>query len=210
VTIYNENYEQPAQADHVSDDDIMSGMYRFDTAPPGTEHRATILFSGPSHSAARWAREELLAKYGVGAELWSVTSYKTLREQALDAERWTRLNPSNPREVEVTNKLNTTEGPIVAVSDYMTIVPDQISRWSPRRFTPLGTDGFGRSDTRDVLREFFEISGSHVVVAVLSSLASEGAISFDIVEQAIADYAIDTQRTNPFHFETGPTLHSNR
>ncbi len=210
ITIYNENYEQPPQADHVSDDDIMSGLYRFDTRPPGTAHSATILFSGPSHSAARWAREELAAKYDVGAELWSVTSYKRLREQALGAERWTRLNPNDPHGVEVTDKLNTSEGPIVAVSDYMSIVPDQISRWAPRRFTPLGTDGFGRSDTREVLRAFFEIDGPNVVVAVLSSLAADGAIPVDVVTRAIADYGIDAGRTNPFQLETGPTLPINQ
>ena len=181
-------------------------MYRFDTRPAGTEHSATILFSGPSHAAARWAREELAAKYSVGAELWSVTSYKRLREQALDAERWTRLNPHDPRSVEVTDKLESSEGPIIAVSDYMTIVPDQVSRWSPRSFTPLGTDGFGRSDTREVLRRFFEIDGPHVVVAVLSSLANEGKISMDVVTQAIREYGIDTDRSNPFHYETGPLL----
>ena len=178
VTVYNENYEQPPQADNVSDDDIMSGLYRFDTRPPGTEHSATILFSGPSHAAARWAREELAAKYGVGAELWSVTSYKKLREQALDAERWSRLNPSDPRSVEVTNKLNTSEGPIVAVSDYMTIVPEQIARWvTPsvpaarnRRISAAATPGTS-------LRTFFEVDGPNVVVGVLSSLAAEGARS---------------------------------
>jgi pyruvate dehydrogenase E1 component len=208
--LYNENYEQPPQADNVSDHDIMSGLYRFDTRPAGTEHSATILFSGPSHSAARWAREELAAKFGVGAELWSVTSYKKLREQALDAERWTRLNPGDARSIDVTEKLNATQGPIVAVSDYMTIVPDQISRWTPRSFVPLGTDGFGRSDTREVLRTFFEIDGPNVVVAVLSSLANEGAISMDVVTQAITDYGIDNTRSNPFQFETGPALPANR
>ena len=210
VTLYNENYEQPPQADNVSDEDIMSGLYRFDTRPPGTEHSATILFSGSSHTAARWAREELAAKYGVGAELWSVTSYKTLREQALDAERWERLNPGEARTIEVTEKLTTSEGPIVAVSDFMTIVPDQISRWTPRNFVPLGTDGFGRSDTRDVLRTFFEVDGPNVVVTVLSSLANEGVISTDVVTQAIVDYGIDNTRTNPFQFETGPALPANR
>ena len=210
ITLYNENYEQPPRADHVSDDDIMSGLYRFDTRPAGTEHSATILFSGPSHTSASWAREELAAKFGVGAELWSVTSYKRLREQALDAERWTRLHPGEVRPIEVTEKLATSEGPIVAVSDYMTIVPDQISRWAPRAFIPLGTDGFGRSDTREVLRTFFEIDGPHLVVAVLSSLVNDGSISADVVTAAIADYGIDTERTNPFRFETGPALPANR
>ncbi len=210
VTVYNENYEQPAQADHVSDDDIMSGLYRFDTRPAGTEHSATILFSGPSHSAARWAREELASVWSVGAELWSATSYKRLREQALDVERWNRFNPTAPRTVDVTEKLATSEGPIVAVSDYMTIVPEQIARWSPRRFTPLGTDGFGRSDTRDVLRDFFEIDGPHVVLTVLSSLIAEGALDASVLDQAIERYGIDRSRVNPLFHESGPALHANR
>ncbi len=210
VTVYNENYEQPAQADHVSDADIMSGLYRFDQRPAGTELSATILFSGPSHGAARWARDELASRFNVGAELWSVTSYKRLREQALDADRWNRLHPGAERTVEVADKLDTTEGPIIAVSDYMTIVPDQIARWAPRTFSPLGTDGFGRSDTRDVLRGYFEISGEHVVVAVLSSLHADGLIDASVVTDAIESYGIDTERTNPFQYEAGPVLRQNR
>ena len=210
VTVYNENYEQPAQPDNVSDDDIMSGLYRFDTRPAGTAHSATVLFSGPSHSAARWARDELASEYGVGLELWSATSYKRLREQALDAERWNRINPDSPRPIEVTDKLNSTEGPIIAVSDYMTIVPEQIARWAPRSFTPLGTDGYGRSDTRDVLRSFFETDGPSVVVAVLASLADEGAIDRSVVDAAIDRYNIDRERTNPLFHKAGPTLHENR
>jgi len=206
ITIYNENYVQPARPPRVTDADIMSGLYKWDDAPAGGRHQATILFSGPSHTAARQAQAELLEHYEVSAELWSATSYKALREEALDAERKNRLNPGVHYEPLVTQKLQQGEGPITAVSDYMTIVPDQIARWAPRRFAPLGTDGMGRSDTREVLRRFFEVDAPHIVVAVLHNLALDGAIEPSLVADAISRYGIDPSTTNPFWHESGPSL----
>ena len=165
-------------------------------------HAATILFSGPSHAAAREAQADLAEHYGVGASLWSATSYKRLREDALEAERWSRLHPTaEPRVPMVTAKLAESEGPIVAVTDYMTSVPDQISRWAPRRFTPLGTDGYGRSDTREALRSYFEVNTGHVVVAVLSGLVADGAIAPEAVADAIARYGIDPETPNPYSYD---------
>jgi len=206
ITIYNENWIQPPRPDHITDKQIMAGMYRWDDTPAGTEHRATLLFSGSSHSAVRDAQVILAEKYNVGAELWSVTSYKRLREEALDTQRWNRLHPGEYRKSRVQNELETSQGPIVAVSDYMTIVSDQIAPWSPRRFTSLGTDGMGRSDTREALREFFEVDAPSIVVAVLSSLAADGAIDHSVVADAIAEFGIDPDRTNPFWHEAGPSL----
>ena len=201
ITIYNENYDMPAQPDHVSDADIVSGLYEWAPAPEA-ERRATILFSGPSHAAAREAQADLAEHYGVGASLWSATSYKRLREDALEAERWSRLHPTaEPRVPMVTAKLAESEGPIVAVTDYMTSVPDQISRWAPRRFTPLGTDGYGRSDTREALRAYFEVNTGHVVVAVLSGLVADGAIAPEAVADAIARYGIDPETPNPYSYD---------
>ncbi len=201
ITIYNENYDMPAQAGHVSDEDIVSGMYKWADAPRAPR-QATILFSGPAHAAARHAQAELAEHYDVGAALWSVTSYKRLREEALDAERWNRLHPGGDRRVpEVTSKLSESDGPIVAVTDYMASVPDQISRWAPRAFTPLGTDGYGRSDTREALRAFFEVDMPHVVVAVLAGLASEGSIDPSVVADAIARYGIDPDAPNPATYD---------
>ncbi len=199
LTIYNENYEMPARPDHVSDEDILSGLYQFADAPERT-HRSAILFSGPTQGAAREAQAELAEHFDVGAELWSATSYKTLRENALEAERHNRYNPgADPAYPDVTVKLATVGGPIVAVTDYMKTVPDQIARWVPGRYVALGTDGFGRSDTREALRAFFEIDTPNIVVAVLSALADEGKIDRAVVAQAMERYGIDPAAADPAH-----------
>ncbi|MGA0820989.1 MAG: pyruvate dehydrogenase (acetyl-transferring), homodimeric type, partial [Ilumatobacteraceae bacterium] len=158
LTLYNENYVMPARPSHVTDLDIVQGLYKWADAPQGTSKRVTLLFSGSAQGAARAAAAELAEHWDVGAELWSATSYKTLREDALAAERWNRLNPPQvARTPLVTELMAETTGPIVAVSDFMKIVPEQIARFVPgRTFVPLGTDGMGRSDTREALRRHFE------------------------------------------------------
>jgi pyruvate dehydrogenase E1 component len=197
LTLYNENYPQPPMPQG-STDGIMRGLYRWAPPPEGTAHQATVLFSGTAQAAARQAQSELAEHYDVGVELWSVTSYKKLREEALEVERWNRLHPGEPSRVPyVTNQLSSSIGPFVAVTDYMKIVPDQVSRWIPGAFTPLGTDGFGRSDTREALRRFFETDGPHVVVAVLDALAADGVVPGSIVEDAIARYGIDPEIGDP-------------
>ncbi len=198
LTMYNENYEQPPKPVG-SDQGIIDGLYRWAEAPAGMEHGATILFSGPSHLAAREAQADLATHYGVAAVLWSATSYKKLREEAMSAERWNRLHPTEtPRIPMVTRLLGGAPGVVVAVTDYMRAVPDQISRWVPRSFTSLGTDGYGRSDTREALRGFFETNAGHVVVATLSALAHEGRIDPRLVEDAIARYDIDPDVGDPW------------
>jgi pyruvate dehydrogenase E1 component len=198
LTIYNENYLQPAKPADV-DEGIIKGLYRFADRPEGGSHQATILFSGPAHAAARQAQQELLEHYDVAADLWSATSYKRLREEAVDVERWNRLHPADqPRTPFVTEALSEGSGPVVAVSDYMKAVPDQIGRWIPRPFIILGTDGFGRSDTREALRSFFEVDSGHVVVGALSGLAAEGVIDASVVQDAIKRYEINTEVGNPF------------
>ena len=193
LTIYNENYVQPAKPGDV-DAGVIQGLYRFAGAPDGGGKRATILFSGPAHAAARNAQTELAEHYGVAAELWSATNYKKLREDAMEVERWNRLHPTEqPRVPFVTQALQDGEGPIIAVSDYMKMVPDQVGRWMPRRFLPLGTDGFGRSDTREALRRFFEVDTGHVVVATLAAMAADGDIDPSVVTEAIKRYDIDPE-----------------
>ena len=202
LTIYNENYIQPKRADHISDDDITSGLYCYDAGPEDLPLRATLLFSGTAQGAARQAQSELAEHYGVGAELWSATSYKRLREEALDAERWNRLHPGAPeRTPEVTRKLMSGRGPVVATTDYMALVADQIARWVPRRFTPLGTDGYGRSDTREMMRRFFEVDAAHIVIATLASLAAEGALDASTVTESINRYDVDPEAVNPVYWE---------
>jgi len=191
LTLYNENYVQPAKPAG-SDEDIIRGLYLWAEAPESASVRAGILFSGTAHRAAREAQSELAEHYDVAAELWSATSYKRLREDAMSAERWNRLHPDEePRLPFVTEALSGVGGPIVAVSDYMRAVADQVGRWIPGRFHPLGTDGFGRSDTREALRRYFEVDTGHVVTAVLSALAAEGSIDASVVADAITRYDID-------------------
>ena len=193
LTAYNENYVMPAKPDHVSDDDIMGGLYKWADAPDGTTPVCTIVFSGSMQHGAREAQAALAAR-GLGAQLWSATSYKALREDALEVERWNRLHPDQPRRVSrVTQLLQSAPGPIIAVSDYMKMVPDQIVPFVNKRFVSLGTDGFGRSDTREALRRHFEVDAAHIEIAALSALCDEGAVDADVVRKAINDYGIATE-----------------
>jgi pyruvate dehydrogenase E1 component len=196
IASYNENYEMPARPDHVTIDDVISGLYRWSDSPL-PDSSATIVFSGTAQRAARDA-QAALAERGIGVELWSATSYKRLREDALEVERWNRLHPGEPKRVsDVAAKLGAAPGPIIAVTDFMKSVPDQIARFVPKRFVPLGTDGFGRSDTREHLRRFFETDAAHLEVAVLAALADEGAIDAVVVAEAISSYGIDADAADP-------------
>jgi len=205
LTLYNENYVMPPAPDGV-DTGIIEGMYRWADAPEPAERRATILFSGTAHTAVAEARDELAEHFGVGAETWSVTSYKRLREDALAAERWNRLHPMEPpRRPMVTDRLDQTEGPIIAVTDFMCSVPDQISRWAPRRFVSLGTDGFGRSDARAQQRQFFAVDAPQIVVAVLAALAECGDVAPGVVAGAIERYGIDPDVVPPWESWPAPS-----
>ena len=135
----------------------------------------------------------------MAAETWSVTSYKSLREEALSVERANRLHPEEaPRTPLVTMSLAGSPGPVVAVSDFMRAVPDQVARWVPRPFTSLGTDGFGRSDTREVLRRFFEIDAAHVVVAALGALEGGGSVPSGTTAKAVVRFGIDPDVGDPW------------
>jgi pyruvate dehydrogenase E1 component len=208
LTLYNENYVMPAmrEGDAVPGvpylgsvtDGIVKGLYRFSPAPEDKRRRATILFSGSACQAAIEAQRILAEEWDCGAELWSATSYKALREDALAVERFNRLHPSAPAEVPyVTHALSQSEGPVVAVTDFMKQVPDMVARWVPRSFTPLGTDGYGRSDTRAALRRHFEIDAAHIVVAALAGLANCGDAKAEEVADAIYRYGIDAERPDP-------------
>ncbi len=165
----------------------------------GGGRHATLLFSGTAWQAVTAAQRLLAADWDVRADAWSVTSYKSLREEALSVDRWNRLHPEEAERVPyVTRELQRSSGPIVAVTDFLRSVPDQVARWMPRRFVSLGTDGFGRSDTRDVLRRYFETDAAHVVVATLHALAEDGVVSPRSVTEAIARYNIDPSSGDPW------------
>jgi pyruvate dehydrogenase E1 component len=191
VTLYNENLLMPARPADVTDEDIINGVYRW-RAAEGTAH-ASVLFSGTACSAAIEASDILRERYGINVDLWSATSYKSLREDAMETERWNRLHPSQaPRESIIDRTLGRETTPVVAVTDFMRIVSEQIAPYvRGRRFLALGTDGMGRSDTREALRRFFETDAEHVTVAVLSTLIGSHGITAATVEKAISDLGID-------------------
>jgi pyruvate dehydrogenase E1 component len=200
LTLFNENYVMPPMPDRRGiEDAIVQGLYKWADAPSGPSTQATVLFSGSAQGAARKAAAELAEHYDVGAELWSATSYKALRDEALATERWNRLHPAQPpRTTLVGRLLSEAPGPIVAVTDFMKLVPEQIARFLPGRpFAPLGTDGYGRSDTREALRAHFEVDMPNIVVAVLHGLAEQGDVKTETVVDAINRYGIDPDAANP-------------
>ena len=192
ITLYNENILMPPQPKHVADADIVNGLYRWSDASTEEVH-ASILFSGTAFKAASEASAILRDKYNINTDLWSATSYKSLRDDAMEVERWNRLHPTEvPRESLLQSILGAASTPLVAVTDFMRIVSEQISPYvAPRRFIALGTDGMGRSDTREALRHFFENDAGHVVVAVLTSLIGTHKVTQELVQQAIKDFNID-------------------
>ncbi len=206
LTVYNENYVMPpmpaepagSEGSRSVEEGITRGLYRFAPAPEGPSRRATVVFSGTAQGAAREAQAAMAADHDVAVELWSATSYKALREDALSVERWNRLHPTEAaRTPYVTESLSGAHGPIVAVTDFMKAVPDQIARWAPRTYRSLGTDGYGRSDTRANLRHHFETDTGNVIVAVLSALAETEDAKPQEVADAISRYEIDPESVDP-------------
>jgi pyruvate dehydrogenase E1 component len=200
ITLYNETISMPAMPDGAKDG-ILRGLYRYKAAPGGSlTNRVRILASGTGMLAALEAQQLLAEHHDTAAEVWSATSYKALRENALAVERWNRLHPTEvPRVPYVSHVLgaNGSGGPTVAVTDYMKAVPDQVARWVPGPFITLGTDGYGFSDTRSALRRHFETDAGHIVVAALSGLAQLGDVKGETVAEAIRRYDIDPETIEP-------------
>src|SRR3990170_3616348 len=198
VTLYNENWAQPAKAEGV-EDGVLRGLYRFKEASAGSR-RVQLLASGPILLQALRAQEILAEEFDVAADVWSATSFQQLRNDALDVERWNRLHPdAEQRTAYVSQCLAPTEGPIIAATDYMKAVPDMVARWIDRPYTVLGTDGFGRSDTREALRTHFEVNAEHIAYASLYSLCLDGKSTPDELKRAMADLGIDPERVNPLY-----------
>ncbi|MFN8587686.1 MAG: pyruvate dehydrogenase (acetyl-transferring), homodimeric type [Candidatus Eisenbacteria bacterium] len=199
LSLYNQDYAQPAKVAG-SDDGILKGLYLYQRAKAKAKHKAQLFGSGPMMLHALRAQQMLAEKWDVAADVWSATSYQQLRNEALSCERWNRLHPTQaPRVPYVTQALKGAEGPVVASSDWMKSVNDMPARWIPNRFVALGTDGYGRSDTRDALRRHFEVDAEHIVVATLHALALEGKVKPEVVEQAIREYGINPDAVEPLH-----------
>lgn len=199
LTVMNENYAQPPMPDGCRDG-IVKGMYKFRAAQhPDKPLRAQLLGSGAILNEVIKAQQILSETYDVEADIWSVTSYKELHRDALEAERWNIHHPEDtPKVPYVASCLQDAPGAIVATSDYLKILPDSICRWMPRKLLALGTDGFGRSDGRPALRDFFEVDARHITVATLAYLAGEGTIKPHIVTKAMKDLNIDPEKPDPF------------
>jgi len=197
LTVMNEQYAMPPMPEGAREG-ILKGMYRLKAAPDQkSKLRAQLFGSGAILNEVVQA-QELLQKYGVSADVWSVTSYQELYREAHACERWNMLHPAEqPRVPYVTQALADAPGVFVAASDYLKVLPDAIDRWMPRNLRSLGTDGFGRSEDRASLRDFFEIDARFVTIATLSELLKEGQIKPSVVEQAIKDLGVNTEKANP-------------
>jgi pyruvate dehydrogenase E1 component len=192
----NENYAQPAIPPGVQQG-IIKGMYLLQIGGRG-KVRATLMGSGTILREAIAAAQILENDYGVPADVFSVTSFSELRREALEAERFNLLNPKDPPRVPyVQQVLKDRDGPIIAATDYVRNVPDQIRQWIATKYVTLGTDGFGRSDSRAQLRKHFEVDRNFIVLAALKALADDGKIDRKTVTQAIEKLGIDPGKPDP-------------
>jgi pyruvate dehydrogenase E1 component len=198
ITVMNENYAMPEMPEGAKDG-ILKGMYKFkSSAIKNAKLKAQLFGSGTILNEVLKAQEILEKDYKVAADVWSVTSYKELRREALEVERWNMLNPDKKQKISyITQTLLKEEGVFVAASDYVKALPDSISKWFPRTLHSLGTDGFGRSGSRKALRDFFEVDYRHVVFAALGALVKEGKINETVLEKAKKDLEIKPDKLNP-------------
>jgi pyruvate dehydrogenase E1 component len=199
LTLYNENYPMPAMPEG-AEEGILKGFYKLKPATKGRKYRGQIFGSGPILREALRAQEILAEQFDVAADVWSVTSYKLLRGEALRTKRWNMLHPTAPpRQSYLESMLRNEEGVFVAASDYMKMVPDQIAPWVPGGLLSLGTDGFGRSDTRPNLRRFFEVDAESITLATLYALHQKEAFPAEVVDQALRKLGIDPDKRFPFY-----------
>jgi len=196
ITVYNEDYPMPEMPEGAAEG-ILHGIYKFKPAPAG-KPVLQLFGSGPILNEAERAQQILAEKYKIQADLWSVTSYNQLRREALATERWNRLHPAQKeKKPYILQALEGAEGPIIAATDYMKIVPDQLAPWLTGRLVTLGTDGFGRSDNREHLRRHFEVNAESIAVAALSRLARDGKFDARKAQKAIQDLGVDTEKIDP-------------
>jgi pyruvate dehydrogenase E1 component len=198
ITVMNEQYAMPPMPEGVREG-ILKGLYKYRSASnKKAKLKAQLFGSGAILNEALRAQGILEQNYGVAADVWSVTSYKELYMDAIEVERWNRLHPgTKPKVPYVSQCLADTQGVLVAASDYLKTLPNMISKWMPRRLAALGTDGFGRSEGRTSLRDFFEVDAKFIVLATLHELNADGKIDAKVVEKAIQDLGIVQNKPNP-------------
>ena len=198
ITMYNEDYAMPEMPEGAREG-IVRGIYRLKPVASG-KVMAQLLGSGPILNEVLRAQGILADKYGIEADVWSVTSYNELRREALSVERWNRLHPTKAEKTPyIVSALGKAKGPVIAASDYMKAVPDQLAPWLTTQLVSLGTDGFGRSDNREHLRRHFEVDAESVVAATLAKLARDGKFDAKRAQQALAELGVDAERGDPAH-----------
>jgi pyruvate dehydrogenase E1 component len=198
ITMYNEDYPMPEMPEDAREG-IVRGIYRLKPSASG-KAVAQLLGSGPILNEVLRAQGILADKYGVESDVWSVTSYNELRREALGVERWNRLHPAKAEKTPyIVSALSKAKGPVIAASDYMKAVPDQLAPWLTTRLVTLGTDGFGRSDNREHLRRHFEVDAESVVAATLAKLARDGKFDAKRAQAALAELGLDAERGDPAH-----------
>jgi pyruvate dehydrogenase E1 component len=197
LTVMNEQYEHPEMPKDAREG-ILKGMYKLKPAADGKAKLRAQLFGSGAILNEVVKAQDILKKYGVAADVWSVTSYTELYRDGHACERWNMLHPAEkPKVPYVSQCLKDAPGVFVAASDYCKVLPDSIDRWMPRKIRSLGTDGFGRSEDRAALRDFFEVDARFVAVAALAELLKEGQIEAKVVAQAIKDLGINPDKPNP-------------
>jgi pyruvate dehydrogenase E1 component len=191
ITVYNEPYLHPEEPANLDVEGLLKGIYLFRSGERQRKKNAQILASGVAVNWATKAQELLQKDWGVSADVWSVTSWNELRRDGLAVDRHNLLNPSNKKSAYLTDRMKDAQGPVIAVSDYMRTVQDQIAPWIPQQFSSLGTDGFGLSDTRGALRRHFKVDAQSIVVATLAQLAKSGDVKESVVQEALNKYRLD-------------------
>jgi pyruvate dehydrogenase E1 component len=200
ITLYNENYVHPSMPAG-AEEGIRRGIYLLRPAALDHKQRVQLIGSGSILRLVLAAADLLEARFDVAVDVWSATSFGELRKDGIACDRWNLLHPAEtPRTPYVTKQLGSRQGPVVGVSDFIRAYPDLIRNWVPWRYTVLGTDGFGRSDTRVALRDFFEIDERYIALAALKSLADEGAIGRDVLVQAMAQLEIAADKPTPLGY----------
>jgi pyruvate dehydrogenase E1 component len=197
ITLQNENYPMPAMPEGAKDG-VLRGIYRFRPAAKKLGRHVQLWGSGSIMQQVLRAQEILAERFGVSSDVWGVTSYQQLRSDALECERVNRLHPeAEPRVPYLTQALAGVEGPFITASDYMKSLGDLVARWVPGRIVPLGTDGFGMSDTREALRRHFEVDAESIVIGALDGLRLEGKVSAAELAAAIRDLGVDPEKVSP-------------
>jgi len=198
LSVGNENYPMPAMPEGVKEG-IVKGLYRFSQSSKSSNLKAHLLGSGAIMNQVLEAQKILEEKYNVSTDVWGATSYNELRREALHVERENLLNGKKTRVPYVTQLFQNEKGVFVSASDYMKVLGDSIRQWVPGPYTVLGTDGFGRSESREALRDFFEVDAKHIVWATLTTLHEQKQIGDDVLSKAQAELKINPKKRNPMN-----------